>query len=283
MLAIWSLVPLPFLNPDCKLGHVLLKPRLENFELYLASMWNECNCAVVWTFFGFAFLGDWNENWPFPVLWPLLSFPNLLAYWVQHFHSIIFWIWNSSAGTPSPLLALFVVILPKAHLTSPSCISGSRWVTTPLWLSESLKPFLYSSSVYSCYLFLISSASVRFLLFLSFTMPILAWNIPLISPVFLKRFIVFLTLLLSSISLIVHFRRLLYLSLLFSGTLHSVGYIFAFLLCLLLLFFPQLFVRLPQTTTLPSCLTPSLRWFWSLPPIQCYKPPSIVLPALCQI
>ena len=36
----------------------------------------------LWTFFGIAFLWDWNENWPFPVLWPLLSFPNLLAYWV---------------------------------------------------------------------------------------------------------------------------------------------------------------------------------------------------------
>ena len=41
------------------------------------------NCVVTWAFFGIAFLWDWNENWPFPVLWPLLSFPNLLAYWVQ--------------------------------------------------------------------------------------------------------------------------------------------------------------------------------------------------------
>ena len=70
--------------------HILLKPGLENFEHYFASMWDECNCAVVWTFFGIAFLWDWSENWPFPVLWPLLSFPDLLAYWVQHFHSIIF-------------------------------------------------------------------------------------------------------------------------------------------------------------------------------------------------
>ena len=54
------------------------------------SVWDECNCAVVRAFFGVAFLWDWNENWPFPVLWPLLSFPNVLAYWVQHFHSIIF-------------------------------------------------------------------------------------------------------------------------------------------------------------------------------------------------
>ena len=70
--------------------HVLLKPGLENFEHYFASVWDECNCAVAWAFFGIAFLRDWKENWPFPVLWPLLSFPNLLAYWVQHFHSIIF-------------------------------------------------------------------------------------------------------------------------------------------------------------------------------------------------
>ena len=69
--------------------HILLKPGLENFEHYFASMWDECNCVVVWAFFGIAFLSYWNENWPFPVLWPLLSFPNLLAYWVQHFHSII--------------------------------------------------------------------------------------------------------------------------------------------------------------------------------------------------
>ena len=34
------------------------------------------------------FLWDWDENWPFPVLWPLLSFPNFMAYWVQHFQSI---------------------------------------------------------------------------------------------------------------------------------------------------------------------------------------------------
>ena len=62
--------------------HVLLKPGLENFKHYFASLWDECNCAVVWSFFGIAFLWDWNENSPFPVLWPLLSFPNLVAYWV---------------------------------------------------------------------------------------------------------------------------------------------------------------------------------------------------------
>ena len=69
--------------------HVLLKLVLENFELYFAGVWDECNCAVVWRFFSIAFLWDWNENWPFSVLWTLLSFSNLLAYWVQHIHSII--------------------------------------------------------------------------------------------------------------------------------------------------------------------------------------------------
>ena len=45
--------------------HVLLKPGLENFEHYFTSMWDECNCAVVWAFSGIAFLWDWNENWLF--------------------------------------------------------------------------------------------------------------------------------------------------------------------------------------------------------------------------
>ena len=72
--------------------HVLLKSDLGNFECYFTSMWDECNCVVVWAFFGIAFLCDWNENWPFSVLWPLLSFPNLLTYWVQHFHSIIWFL-----------------------------------------------------------------------------------------------------------------------------------------------------------------------------------------------
>ena len=69
--------------------HVLLKPSLENFEYYFASVWNKCNCMIVWTFFSIAFLWDWSENWHFPVLWTLVSFLNLLASWMQHFLSII--------------------------------------------------------------------------------------------------------------------------------------------------------------------------------------------------
>ena len=126
--------------------HVLLKSGLEDFEHYFASVWYECNCEVVWTFFGIAFLWNWSENWPFPVLRPLLSFPNLLAHWGSTFIASSFRIWNSSTGIPSPPLALFVVMLSKAHLTSHSRMSVSRWVITPLWLSGSWRSFLCSSS-----------------------------------------------------------------------------------------------------------------------------------------
>ena len=65
--------------------HVLWKPGLDNIEHYFPSMWDECNCAVVWAFFGIAFLWDWSQKWPFPVLWPLLSFPNLLTYFFNYY------------------------------------------------------------------------------------------------------------------------------------------------------------------------------------------------------
>ena len=58
-----------------------------------------------------------------------------------------FRIWNSSAEIPSPPLTLFVVMLPKAHLILHSKMSGSRLVTTPSWLSGSLRSFLYSSDL----------------------------------------------------------------------------------------------------------------------------------------
>ena len=70
--------------------HILLKLSLKDFEHNLASTWKEYSCAVVWTLFGISLVWDWNEKWPFPFLWPVLSFPNLLAYWVQHFNTIMF-------------------------------------------------------------------------------------------------------------------------------------------------------------------------------------------------
>ena len=92
-------------------------------------------------------------------------------------------------------------MLSEAHLTLHSRMSGSRWVIIPSWLSGLWRSFLYSSSVYSCHLFLLSYASIRSIQFLSFIVPIFAWNVLLVFVIFLKRSLVFPILLFSSISL----------------------------------------------------------------------------------
>ena len=97
--------------------------------------------------------------WVFQICWHLEC---------STFTASSFRIWNSSAGIPSPPLALFVVMFPKAHLSSHSRMSDSRWVITPSWFSGSWRFFLCSSSVCSYHLFLISSAFVRSMPFLSF-------------------------------------------------------------------------------------------------------------------
>ena len=83
---------------------VLLKPGLENFEHYFTSMWDECNCVAVRTFFGTAFLRDWNESklfqscghcWVFQICWHIEC---------STFTASSSRIWNSSTGIPSPPL-----------------------------------------------------------------------------------------------------------------------------------------------------------------------------------
>ena len=114
--------------------HVLLKPCLDNFEHYLASMWNECSCVVVWTFFSIEIKTD--------------IFQYCGQCWVSltHWHieySILtassFRIWNSLTRIPWLSLVLFIQMLPKA---SHSRMSGSRRGITLLWLSCLLRSFL---------------------------------------------------------------------------------------------------------------------------------------------
>ena len=97
--------------------HVLLKPGLENFEHYFASVWDECNCAKVWVFFGIAFLRigmktdlfpSCGHYWVFQICWHIQC---------STFTASTFRIWNSSTGILSPPLALFIEMLSKAHLT----------------------------------------------------------------------------------------------------------------------------------------------------------------------
>ena len=158
---------------------------------------------------------------------------------------------------------------------------GSTWVITPLWLSGSWRSFLYTSSVYSCHLFLITSAYVRSIPFLSFIEPIFAWKVPLVSLIFLKRSLVFPILLFSSVSLHWSLRKS-FLSLL--AVLQNSAFKWVYLSFSPLPFtslLSQLFVRPPQTTILPFCISFSWGWSSSLPPVECHEPPSIVLQALC--
>ena len=132
--------------------HHLLK-WLSLFPLYILASFVEDKVSI----------GSWIYLWAFysvplicisvfvPVLWPLLNFPKLLAYWVQHLTALSFRPWISSVGIPSPPPALFVVMLHMILLTSDSRMSGCRWEITPLWLSGSLRSFLYSLSVYSLF------------------------------------------------------------------------------------------------------------------------------------
>ena len=133
----------------CKFSaHVLLKPSLKDFEHYLASILNDCNCVVVWTFFGIAILWDWNENWSIQCCGHWWIFQICWHIECSTCTASSFGIWNSSTGIPSPPLALFVALFLKIHLTSHSRISSSRWVITPSWLSGSWQYFVYSSAVF---------------------------------------------------------------------------------------------------------------------------------------
>ena len=163
MLAMWPLVPLPFLNPDCTSGNYWftycwrLAWRILSFTL-LASETSaivQFELSLALFFFGIGIKTDLFQScghcWIFHICCHIEC---------STFTASSFRIWNSSTGIPSPPLALFIVMLPKAHLTLHSRMSSSRWLITPLCLSGSWRSFLYSSSVYSCHLFLISSASV---------------------------------------------------------------------------------------------------------------------------
>ena len=135
-----------------------------------------------------------------------------------------FRIWNSLAGIPSSPLALFIVMLPKTHLTSHSRMSGSEWLTTPLSLSSSLRYFWYSYSVYSCHLFLISPASVRSIPFLLLCLFCMKCSLGISH--FLEE--IFPIQLFSSISFIVHLRRLSYIFSLFFELCIQIGISFLF-------------------------------------------------------
>ena len=115
---------------------ILLKPELKDFWHYFASLWDECNCAIAWTFhslsLSFSRIGKKTDIfqscghcWDCHVCW-YIECSTCIA--------LSFRICNSSTGIPSPPLALFIVMLPKVNLTFHTRMSGSKWVITPSWL-----------------------------------------------------------------------------------------------------------------------------------------------------
>ena len=103
-----------------------------------------------------------------------------------------------------------------------------------------------------------SFASLRSIPFLPFIVPIFAWNIPLVSLIFLKRSLVFPIPLFSSISLHWALRKafLSLLATLWNSAFRWLYFSFSLLPFASLLY--QLFVRPPKTTILPFCISFSL-------------------------
>ena len=145
MLAIWSLVLLPFLNSTWTSGSSWfmycwsLAWRILRITLVMCEMnaivqqfENSLALPFFWIRMKMDLFQPCGHCWVFQICWHIEC---------STFTALSFRIWNSSTGTPSPPLALVVEMLSKAHWTSRSRKSGSRWVITPLWLSWSWRFF----------------------------------------------------------------------------------------------------------------------------------------------
>ena len=145
ILTIWSLVTLLSGNPawTCESSQFIYGWSLVWTILSISLLACEMSAIVQYfeysftlPFFGIGMKTDLFQScghcWVFQICWHIEC---------STFTTSSFRIWNSSTGIPSPPLALFVVMLPKSHLTSHSRISGPRWVITPLWLSGSWRFF----------------------------------------------------------------------------------------------------------------------------------------------
>ena len=88
MLTIWSLVPLPFLNPVCTSGSAQFTYHWNLAWSIMSIIFLACDMsAIIWKFEHPLGL-EWKLIFSIPVV--TAEFSKLLAYWVQHFHSIIF-------------------------------------------------------------------------------------------------------------------------------------------------------------------------------------------------
>ena len=143
MLAILSLVPLPFLKPAWTSGSSWftycwsLAWRILSITLLVCEMsawvllyyrvrWVQLcgSLSILWHCLSFKL--EWKLTFSSPVATAEFSkFAGILSVALSQHHLRI---WNSSTGILSPPLALFIVILPKAHwLHIPGCLALGEW------------------------------------------------------------------------------------------------------------------------------------------------------------
>ena len=147
------------------------------------------NCLLL-SFFGIGIKTDLFQShgpcWVFQICWHIEC---------STFTALSFRIWNSSTEIPSLPLVLLIWMLPKrpTWLCIPGCLALGEWshhchgVVIYLGHKGLFCIIFWRSSLYSCHLLLISSASVNCIAFLSFIMPIFAWTITLVSLILLKK------------------------------------------------------------------------------------------------
>ena len=151
MLEIRTLVPLPFVHPAWTSGSSQflycwsLTWRILSITLLaceMSAIVQQFEDSLALPFIGIGMKIDFFQScgtcWVFQIC---------LHIECSSFTASSFRIWNSSTAIPLPSLALFIVMLLKAHLISHSRMSVSRWVITPSCLSGSWRSFLYSSFV----------------------------------------------------------------------------------------------------------------------------------------
>ena len=132
MLAIWSLVPLSFINPAWTSGS-------SQFTYFWSLAWRilsitllACEMNAIVKYFehslALTFFGIWMKTDLFQFCGHCWVFQMCYHIECSILTASSYRIWSSSAGIPSPPLALFIVMLHKTYLISYSRMSGCRWV-----------------------------------------------------------------------------------------------------------------------------------------------------------
>ena len=133
MLETWSLVPLPFLNLAWTYGSSFKNVKVEQSTTYVMQQ------SHSW-----AYIQKRGNSNLKRCIHPSVDCSNFIA--------SSFRIWNSSTGIPSPPLPLFIVMLPKAYLTSLSRIAEHKKIVLFCYLRWNLQGLPKYDSLYANFL-----------------------------------------------------------------------------------------------------------------------------------